>query len=44
MMMSGASKPFSYNVWPLLYFVMGYAIVAIMFYMVRANAARVLRI
>ena len=40
MMMSGAHKPFSYNVWPLLYFVMGYGIVALMFHMVRANAAR----
>jgi LytS/YehU family sensor histidine kinase len=27
-------------VWPLLYFVMGYGIVALMFHMVRANAAR----
>jgi sensor histidine kinase YesM len=36
----GASKPLSYNVWPLLYFVMGYGIVAIMFHTVRANAAR----
>lgn len=34
------NKSLSYQVWPLLYFVMGYGIVATMFQMVRTNAAR----
>jgi hypothetical protein len=39
-MLSSAKTPWSITVWPLLYFMMGYGVVAIMFHMVRANAAR----
>jgi sensor histidine kinase YesM len=35
-----ANKSLSFHIWPLLYFVMGYGIVATMFQVVRANAAR----
>jgi len=40
MMFSGPAKSFAFNIWPLLYFVLGYGVVATMFQMVRANAAR----
>jgi sensor histidine kinase YesM len=39
-MLAEPIKPFSYNVWPLLYFVLGYGVIATTFQMVRANAAR----
>jgi hypothetical protein len=39
-MMTMPNKSMAYNVWPILYFIMGYGIVAAAFQMVRANAAR----
>ncbi|WP_239700782.1 LytTR family DNA-binding domain-containing protein [Massilia sp. 9096] len=39
-MMSMPNKSMAYNIWPLFYFIMGYGVVAALFYMVRANAAR----
>jgi sensor histidine kinase YesM len=39
-MMTVPNRTMAYHIWPLMYFVMGYGVVATMFYMVRANAAR----
>jgi sensor histidine kinase YesM len=36
----GAHQPMSWYIWPLLYITMGYAMIATIFHMVRANAAR----
>jgi sensor histidine kinase YesM len=36
----GATQPLSFYVWPVLYSMMGYGVIATTFHMVRANAAR----